>query len=137
MLSRVLSEKSMLPPVCRAPPSVRNISNQMVVKPSQSSLIRRLSGGIPGAFNTIDVSPASSKKELGGVVSTEECQTLADYLTPSVGGLYLLPGACSAMLKADEARLAEQFEKENAKVYDRLKRRNSMVEQQGYPPTMC
>ena len=41
--------------------------------------------------------------ELGGAITEQECQTLADCLTPSVGGLFLLPVACSRMLKGEEA----------------------------------
>lgn len=70
-------------------------------------------------------------------MTAEQCQTLADYLTPSVGGLYLMPGACSGLLKADEAELAKLYEKENAKVYARLKKRNSVAAKADYPPTMC
>lgn len=72
-------------------------------------------------------------------MTKQQCQTLAEYLTPSVGGLYLLPGACSTLLKAREsdAELAEQYERENAEVYGRLKRRSTFVERAGYPPTMC
>ena len=75
--------------------------------------------------------------ELGGAVTAEECRTLADYLTPSVGGLYLLPGVCSGLLEANDAKLAKVYEKENAEVYARLKKRNSVVAKADYPPTMC
>lgn len=72
-------------------------------------------------------------------MTEEQCRALADYLTPSVGGLYLLPGACSSMLKTSDAdqEASEQFEKENAEVYARLKKRNSYVAKAGYPPTAC
>lgn len=76
-------------------------------------------------------------KEFGGVVTADQCQTLADYLTPSVGGLYLMPGACSTLLATDESDLAKRYEKENAEVYERLKRRKSVISKAGYPPTMC
>lgn len=64
---------------------------------------------------------------------------MADYLSPSVGGLYLLPGACSRMLKAKNSDDEEtaQYERENAEVYSRLKKRNSYVAKAGYPPTAC
>lgn len=75
--------------------------------------------------------------ELGGVVTEDQCRTLADYLTPSVGGLYMLPGACSRLLKTDDAELAKQYEKENAEVYARLKKRKTVVAKAGYPPTAC
>lgn len=75
--------------------------------------------------------------ELGGVVTPEQCRTLADYLTPSVGGLYLLPGACSGLLESHDAELSKVYEKENAEVYARLKKRNSIVAKADYPPTMC
>lgn len=71
-------------------------------------------------------------------MTEDQCQVLADFLTPSVGGVYLLPGACAKMLgEEDEAKLAAQYEKENAAVYARLKKRNSMVAKAGYPPTAC
>lgn len=142
LLNRVLSDKAKLPPACRAPPvKVQNVSAEAKLsKPEEDrsigSLVRRITGAIPGALSSLNPAHAS-KKELGGVVTPEECRTLADYLTPSVGGLYLLPGVCSGLLEANDAKLAKVYEKENAEVYARLKKRNSVVAKADYPPTMC
>lgn len=74
--------------------------------------------------------------ELGGVVTEEQCRTLADYLSPSVGGQYLLPTACSALLNmGDDAERAKDHGNDNG--YDRLKRRPTTIAKEGFPPTMC
>lgn len=70
-----------------------------------------------------------------GRVSINECHHLSDTLKMVAGGSTFLPGACSAMLKKEEHDLAEKFEDENAKVYARLKRRDSWVGKADYPPT--
>ncbi|CAM9991722.1 unnamed protein product [Discosporangium mesarthrocarpum] len=115
MLNRVMADKDMIPPACRLPSELHRTSDKVLTQPTNQSLVR----------------------QLGGTVSLEECRRLAEYLTPSVGGLHLLPGACSLMMKDEESQLAERFERENAQVYKRLKRRQSMAEKTDYPPTMC
>lgn len=75
--------------------------------------------------------------ELGGIVTEQQCRTLAEYLTPSVGGLYLLPGACSSMLNVhgSDGGMPEQHE-ENAEVYNRPRKHPSLMDQTDYPPSM-
>lgn len=51
--------------------------------------------------------------ELGGVVTDQECRTLAGQLKSSAGGLYLLPRACSRMLKAGKAAPSSRCDKDN------------------------
>lgn len=74
--------------------------------------------------------------ELGGVVTEEQCRTLADYLSPSVGGQYLLPTACSKLLNmGDDPERAKGHGDGND--YGRLKRRPTVIAKEGFPPTMC
>lgn len=72
LLNRVLSDKAKLPPVCR-PPHVNMESVAALQKTAKSQqegggiggLVRRLTGAVPGAFNSISP-PHDSKK--GGCV---------------------------------------------------------------------
>lgn len=73
--------------------------------------------------------------ELGGEVTEDQCRTLADYISPSIGGQYLLPTACTHLLHVDDAEVDP--EKQQAKAYVRLKRRQSAVATESFPPTMC
>ena len=51
------------------------------------------------------------------------------------GGMTFMPNACSAMLTKEDETMKEKFEAENAKVYARLKRRDSWVGRDDFPPT--
>lgn len=73
--------------------------------------------------------------DVAGRVNINECHHLSDTLKMVPGGSTFLPGACSAMLQKEEHDLSEKFEQENAKVYQRLKRRNSWVGREDFPPT--
>lgn len=130
VLQRVLSDKTKLPKCCAPEGAAQRVS----LKTTASTLARRLSGGFPGAF---DSKVDGAAKELGGPVSIDECSSLKGYLEPSVGGLYLLPGACSGLLQRAEQAEAEQYERENAEVYKRLKKRQTEIAKAGYPPTAC
>lgn len=72
--------------------------------------------------------------ELGGVVTEEQCRTLADYLSPSVGGQYLLPTACSKLLNLGDDKERSKAHEDD---YGRLKRRPTVIAKEGFPPTMC
>ena len=74
--------------------------------------------------------------ELGGVVTEEQCRALADYLSPSVGGQYLIPQACSKLLNmgGDDARRGVEEQEDD---YRRLKRRPTVIAKESFPPTMC
>lgn len=71
-----------------------------------------------------------------GKVNVNECHHLADTLKMiGQGGSTFLPVACSSLLKHEEDIMKERFERENAKVYERLKRRTSWIGKQDYPPS--
>lgn len=72
--------------------------------------------------------------ELGGVVTEEQCRTLADYLSPSVGGQYLIPQACSKLLNVGDDAEREKGREDG---YGRLKRRPTVIAKEAFPPTMC
>lgn len=67
LLNRVLSDKDKLPTACRAPPSkMKTASTQEKPANQQAeggigSFVRRLTGAVPGAFNSLNVSHTSKK----------------------------------------------------------------------------
>lgn len=88
--------------------------------------------------------PHTASVEMGGAVTTEQCRTLAAYLSPSAGGQYLLPTACSKLLlvKAnadDQSELASSLSKDekSGDFGGRLKRRKTVVAKECFPPTVC
>lgn len=101
-------------------------------------LLRRAPTPPPSVVSTFPLFLPTSV-ELGGVVTEEQCRTLADYLSPSLGGQYLLPTACSRLLnKGDDTERAKVHTEDNgAEVYARLKRRPTVMAKEGFPPTMC
>lgn len=70
LLNRVLSDKAKLPPACRAPPAkVQNVSaGAKLTKPEEDrsigSLVRRITGAIPGALSSLNPAHASKKGAL-------------------------------------------------------------------------
>lgn len=72
-----------------------------------------------------------------GKVSSQECHSLASMINKIGGGNSVLPSSCNAILKFEEDEEADRFERENAKVYERLKRRNTFVGKADWPPTAC
>eukprot|EP01084_Bolivina_argentea_P144750 253890_1 len=127
-LRRVLPENAQdkLPKMCRTPDS--HVGTALPVSSTQL-LPRSLSGGFPGAFNSM------SSQTLGGEVNEEECETLQTFLSGIAGGTFLVPSACGPLLKAKEDQMRKTFEGENAEVYKRLKRRMTYVAQKDWPPT--
>jgi len=81
------------------------------------------------------LSHLNETSDVAGKVDIKECHTLHDSLRMVAGGVTFLPASCNAMLEKEEKTLKEKFETENAKVYDRLKRRNSWVGKEDYPPS--
>lgn len=73
MLNRVLSDKTKLPTACIPGPSgVQNVSAQrQAAKPTESGglrgIARRLTGAVPGAFNTLNA-PHDTKKGAVNIV---------------------------------------------------------------------
>eukprot|EP00903_Cladosiphon_okamuranus_P007563 g7337.t1 len=141
LLNRVLSDKTKLPPACFAPPSSRAVRRAATRAPKpvpqdESALggvVRRITGAVQPVLSSLNDSNPP-KKELGGVVTQEQCQALADYLSPSVGGQYLIPQACLKLLDmGDDA----EREKGREDVYGRLKRRPTVIAKEGFPPTVC
>lgn len=68
LLNRVLSDKAKLPPVCRAPTvNMQSVAALQKTAKAQEKgsgiggLVRRLTGAVPGAFNSISPHPASKK----------------------------------------------------------------------------
>jgi hypothetical protein len=81
------------------------------------------------------LSHLNETSDVAGKVDIKECHILHDSLRMVAGGVTFLPASCNAMLEKEEKTLKEKFETENAKVYDRLKRRNSWVGKEDYPPS--
>jgi hypothetical protein len=77
----------------------------------------------------------NESSDVAGVVNIKECHKLQDSLRMVAGGVTFLPASCNAMLAKEEETLKDKFETENAKVYARLKRRNSWVGKDDFPPT--
>ena len=73
--------------------------------------------------------------DIAGKVNLNECNTLSSTLKMVAGGMTFMPNACSAMLTKEEEDMKKKFEAENAKVYARIKRRDSWVGKDDYPPT--
>lgn len=68
-------------------------------------------------------------------MSLSECHHLSDTLKMMPGGSTFLPFSCNALLNHEEKVLADSYESQNAKVYKSLKRRNTWVMKEDYPPT--
>eukprot|EP00752_Nemacystus_decipiens_P003147 g2914.t1 len=144
LLNRVLSDKTKLPPACLAPPSaraVRRVCTRRKAKPvpqdesAIGGVVRRITGAVQPVLSRLNT-PNPPKKELGGMVTEEQCRTLADYLSPSAGGQYLLPTACSKLLSmGDDTVRAKEDGNDND--YGRLKRRPTVIAKEGFPPTVC
>lgn len=81
------------------------------------------------------LSHLNETSDVAGKVNLNECHTLHDSLRMVAGGVTFLPASCNAMLEKEEKTLKEKFEAENAQVYARLKRRNSWVGKEDYPPS--
>ena len=74
MLQRVLSEKSKIPAACRNNPMQKTSSTHLATvqeHPKFPALVRRLTGGFPGAFNYDPAAPPVHK-ELGGPVTVSQ-----------------------------------------------------------------
>lgn len=86
-------------------------------------------------FMTRMVSPPAPNGEFAGKVTLGECSLLNDTLKLVPGGSTFIPSSCSAMIKSEEKRTGELFEDQNARVYSNLKRRNTFVAINDFPPT--
>ncbi|CAM9153347.1 unnamed protein product [Ectocarpus sp. 4 AP-2014] len=152
LLNRVLSDKSTLPSACFVPPGVeaaarRASSSQRSKEPrplpedgenTVVQLVRRITGAVQPVLSSLTTPLHARKKEMGGTITEEQCQALADYLSPSVGGGYLLPTACFSLLKPPDEEQTKIDVTQNAEKYARLKKRHTGMAEEGYfPPTMC
>ncbi|CAM9167458.1 unnamed protein product [Pylaiella littoralis] len=144
LLNRVLSDKTTLPPACHAPPTatVQKVTSQpKAPKPAPRDegaiidIVRRITGAVQPTLSSLNPLHAPKKVELGGVVTEEQCKTLAAYISPSIGGQYLLPTACVHLLHGDDAEVDPKGQQ--AKVYVRIKRHKSVMGKESFPPTMC
>ncbi|CAM9227382.1 unnamed protein product [Scytosiphon promiscuus] len=161
LLNRVLSDKAKLPPVCVPPrkETAQEASSQQrrrrrqqqqlraSMPPEDESavggLVRRITGAVQPVLSSLSPLHAP-KQEMGGAVTADQCRTLAAYLSPSAGGQYLLPTACSKLLVLnasgdDRAELARAYsEKANPGEDDvRLRRRKTVEVKECFPPTVC
>ncbi|CAB1108353.1 unnamed protein product [Ectocarpus sp. CCAP 1310/34] len=151
LLNRVLSDKSTLPSACFVPPgaepAARGASSQRPQEPrplpedgetTVVQLVRRITGAVQPVLSSLVTPLHARKKEMGGTITEEQCQALADYLSPSVGGGYLLPTACFGLLKLPDEEQTKTYITQNAEMYARLKKRHTGMAEEGYfPPTMC
>lgn len=133
MLQRVLADHTKVPSACRITAATAGGSNAVNSGSTMPDIVRRLTGGVPGAFS---VDAASAHKELGGPISQDECRSLFSLLTPSAGGTaYLMPSACTRLRNKEAEDERSAFEADNDLVYKRLRRRMTEVARQNYPPT--
>ncbi|CAM9195827.1 unnamed protein product [Ectocarpus fasciculatus] len=152
LLNRVLSDKSTLPSACFVPPgaeaAARRASSSQRPRPlaegdadetAVGQLVRRITGAVQPVLSSLTTPLHARKKvEMGGAITEDQCQALADYLSPSVGGGYLLPTACFGLLKPPDEEQAKVYIMQNAEIYARLKKRHTGMAKEGYfPPTMC
>lgn len=102
LLNRVLSDKAKLPPACCAPPAkVQNVSAEAKLsKPEEDrsigSLVRRFTGAIPGALNSLNPAHASKK----GALRTGHCSRscLSYHMFHSSSIFFTAFGLCSSLL---------------------------------------